>query len=276
MIYVMSDELFVERAKLAASVTTLYVSGCFGAPMTEYNKRRYMNNNSFNKAPNRQKLISAASPDTFGFDCICLIKAILWDWIANVNAVYGGATYKANGVPDFPVDGNANTKGLLDYCTEVSTDFSKIVPGEVLHNPGHAGIYIGDGLAIECTYRWKDGVQITAVANMGNNKKVANSRTWTEHGKLQWISYKKNVQQYSVVLDLVRYGSKGASVVLMQKLLNEWNMYDKAHFLTEDGVANTQTIKELRLYQDAQNLDADGVCGTKTWSALLGIEVTKL
>lgn len=272
---IMTDSKFVEMAKLAVSVPTLYVNGCFGAPMTDYNKKRYMNNTAFNKAPNRQKLIAAASPDTFGFDCICLIKAILWNWFADPNAIYGGAEYKAHGVPDFPVDGNAKTKGLLDYCTDVSTDFSKILPGEVLHIPGHAGIYLGDGLCAECTYRWKDGVQITAVANLGNNKKVANSRTWNEHGKLQWIEYKaKKDLQYSVILDIVRKGSEGASVLLAQKLLN--SELGEGYELTENGVCYNGMVAEIKDYQKRHGLEVDGVIGTKTWTALLGIEVTKL
>lgn len=271
---IMTNSKFVEMAKLAVSVPTLYVNGCFGAPMTDYNKKRYMNNTAFNKAPNRQKLIAAATPDTFGFDCINLIKGILYGWKADENAIYGGAEYKAHGVPDFPVDGNAKTKGLLDYCTDVSTDFSKILPGEVLHIPGHAGIYLGAGLCAECTYRWKDGVQITAVENMGNNAMVTNSRTWNEHGRLVWIDYleaKKDIQ-YSVILDIVRKGSEGASVSLAQTLLNA--AIDAG--LLVDGVCGTCTVKEIKTYQTLHGLDADGVIGTKTWSALLGIEVTKL
>lgn len=273
---IMTDSKFVETAKLAVSVPTLYVNGCFGAPMTDYNKKRYMNNTAFNKAPNRQKLIAAATPDTFGFDCICLVKSILWNWNADVNAVYGGATYKAHGVPDFPVDGNAKTKGLLDYCTNVSTDFSKILPGEVLHIPGHAGIYIGDGLCAECTYRWKDGVQITAVANMGNHATVKNSRTWNEHGRLVWIDYqeaKKDIQ-YSAILDIVRPYSEGASVLLAQKLLN--SELGEGYELFENGVCDNDMIVEIKDYQKRHGLQADGIVGVKTWSALLEIEVTKL
>lgn len=263
----MTDEKFLEMVQVALSVPTLYVNGCFGAPMTDYNKKRYMNNTAFNKAPSRQKLIKAATPDTFGFDCICLIKAILWDWIANAHAVYGGAKYEANGIPDF------TTEQMLDYCTEVSTDFSNIVPGEVLHIPGHAGIYIGNGLAAECTYRWKDGVQITAVANMGN-KDGYNARTWNEHGKLQWIEYASKVQQYEVIVDLVKKGSKGTSVALLQKLLNTW--LAEGYELDEDGIAGNKTIDALRTYQKLRKLGVDGIAGTKTWSSLLGIEVTKL
>lgn len=273
--YVMTANEFIGKAKLAASVSTLYIKGCFGAPMTEYNKKRYTNNNSYNAAPARKKLIEAADAETFGFDCVCLIKGILWDWIADPTMVYGGAKYKANGVPDFPVDPSRNFPGMMDYCDEVSQDFSNIVPGEVLHNPGHAGIYIGDGLAIEATARWKDGVQITAVANLGNNKKVANSRTWETHGKLTWIEYKKTPLkdlQYSATLDIVRPGSENASVAIVQNLLNA--KIDSGLDVT--GECDKYTTEAIKTYQTLYNLQADGIVGTKTWSALLGIEVVKI
>lgn len=174
---------FIETAKkIANEYKTLYIMGCFGAPMTSTNKKRYSNNNAYNKS--RASMINAASSDTFGFDCVCLIKGILWGWSGNTKAIYGGAAYCSNGVPDF------GTEGMLDYCDDVSTDFSNIVIGEVLYLKGHAGIYIGDGLAVECTPSWQNKVQITAVGNIG--KKVGyNTRTWKKHGKLKFIEYPK-------------------------------------------------------------------------------------
>ena len=55
---------------------------------------------------------------------------------------------------------------------------------------GHIGIYIGNGLAVECTPAWKNKVQITAVGNIGK-KTGYNTRTWTNHGKLNFIKYEK-------------------------------------------------------------------------------------
>lgn len=267
---VMTSEEFIEKAKLAASVPTLYIKGCFGAPMTDYNKKRYTNNNSYNKAPARKKLIEAADENTFGFDCVCLVKGILWGWKADTSQVYGGAAYKANGVPDFPVDPTKNSPGMMDYCTERSTDFSNIVPGEVLHNPGHAGIYIGDGLAIEATARWKDGVQITAVANLGNNKKVANSRTWQEHGKLQWVEYEKpsNLPTYELHIEQVRNGTSGPSTELCLDLLNTYFGTELSTLICDDNM-----VELIKDFQEENFLEADGIVGTKTWTALLGIKV---
>lgn len=180
---VMKSTDFVNIAKdIATKYKTLYIMGCFGSPMNNTNKNRYCNNHSYNKQAARTNKIKAASADTFGFDCVCLIKGILWGWKGNTGATYGGAVYNSNGVPDKSAD------QIMSYCSGVSTNFNNIVPGEIVHMAGHVGVYIGDGLAVECTPIWKDGVQITAVGNIGK-KSGYNTRTWVNHGKLNFIDY---------------------------------------------------------------------------------------
>ena len=122
---------FIEKLKLAESCKTLYVKGCFGAPMTAANKKRYTTNLSYNAG--RSGMINAATPDTFGFDCVCLIKGILWGWDGSVDLIYGGAKYKSNGVPDVGAD------GIVGYLKNVSTDFSTIQVGECVWTNGHVG-----------------------------------------------------------------------------------------------------------------------------------------
>ena len=79
MATVMKASEFVAKLKdVNANYKTLYVMGCFGAPMTAANKRRYTTNHSYNKQTARINYINAATTDTFGFDCVNLIKAILW------------------------------------------------------------------------------------------------------------------------------------------------------------------------------------------------------
>ena len=172
----------VSAAQATLLYKTLYVNGCFGAPMNNSNKQRYCNNTDYNKKPERTAKIMAASSDTFGFDCICFIKGLLWGWKGDTSKEYGGAVYQSNGVPDL------GTKGMLNVCLEISEDFSRIEIGEYLWMDGHCGIYIGNGKAIECTHRWDDGVQETYVFNIlgeSNNK----GRYWTKHGKLPYITY---------------------------------------------------------------------------------------
>lgn len=127
-------------------------------------------------------MINAASADTFGFDCVCLIKGILWGWNGDASKIYGGAGYVVNGVPDLGAD------QMIRVCSEVSTDFSRIVPGAAVWLSGHIGIYVGDGLVVECSPKWENCVQITALANLGE-KPGYNARKWTKWGKLPYIDY---------------------------------------------------------------------------------------
>lgn len=173
-------ELANKLKDIARNYKTLYVMGCFGAPMTASNKKRYTQNHSYNRQAARTAMINAASADTFGFDCVCLIKGVLWGWRGDKNAIYGGASYACNGVPDIGAD------TMITVCKNVSTDFSKIEIGEAVWMEGHIGVYVGDGLAVECTPRWDNKVQITAC-----NRSVSgyNRRNWTKHGRLPYVTY---------------------------------------------------------------------------------------
>lgn len=179
---IMNNKQFAEKAiDIAKNYKTLYVLGCFGAPITSSTVNRYIYNYAYNTG--RQWMIKDAAksnPTTFGFDCVCLIKGILWGWSGNKNANYGGAEYASNGVPDIGED------VMIAKCSNVSTNFSNIEIGEAVWMPGHIGIYVGNGLAVECTPKWNNCVQITAC-----NRTIAgyNRRDWTKHGKLPWISY---------------------------------------------------------------------------------------
>ncbi len=173
-------ELAARCLDVALNYKTLYVNGCFGAPMTEKNKTRYTQNTAYNRLPERTALINAASAETFGFDCVCFIKGILWGWNGTLDHVYGGAAYQANGVPDI----GENT--MIERCSAISKDFSAIEVGEAVWIDGHIGIYIGNGLAVECTPSWQDGVQITAC---NTRRRGFQRRNWTKHGKLPYVEY---------------------------------------------------------------------------------------
>lgn len=181
MAKVMNASDFVEKLiDVAQNYKTLYVMGCFGSPMTASNKARYTQNHSYNMQASRKKMINAATSDTFGFDCVNLIKGILWGWNGNLKSAYGGSKYRTNGVPD------VNANGMIALCSELSTNFNDIEVGEAVWCEGHIGVYIGNGLAVECTPAWKNQVQITAC----NCKKAGYpTRTWKKHGKLPYINY---------------------------------------------------------------------------------------
>lgn len=177
-----NTELVAKLIDIAKNYKTLYVMGCFGAPLNAANKTRYCNNHSYNKKAARQTMINSASADTFGFDCVNLIKGVLWGWNGDKTKTYGGAKYAVNGVPDISAD------GMIAKCLNVSTDFSHLEIGEAVWCPGHIGVYIGDGLAVECTPAWKNCVQITAC---NCTKAGYNRRNWKKHGKMPYITYEK-------------------------------------------------------------------------------------
>ena len=172
---------------IATKYKTLYVSGGWGQPATPANKTRAINQYQYNR--NIANKIRSATSDTFFFDCVCVIKAIFWGWSGNISHGNGGANYASNGVPD------VNDGTMFSMCSGQTTDFKNTPPeiGEAVWMAGHIGIYVGNGLAVECTPAWNDCVQITAVGNMGK-KAGYNTRTWTKHGKLPWVQYNGDTQ----------------------------------------------------------------------------------
>lgn len=260
-------ELAAMCKKVATEFKTLYVMGCFGAPMTAANKDRYTRNHSYNMDTVRTVMIKSATSDTFGFDCVCLIKAILWGWDGDMSHVYGGATYASNGVPDI------NADGMIAKCKDVSTDFTKIQVGEVLWMKGHIGVYIGNGLAVECTPAWKNCVQVTTVLNI----KSGTGHKWTKHGKLPYVSYAeasedKAASQTAVKpktksLPTLRPGDNGAMVEVLQNLLI-YNDYDCGPDGADGDYGKNTKAAVQKLQHNNDITPEDGICGPKTWPVL--------
>lgn len=209
----MTNIEMIEMLKLAASIKTLYVKGCFGAPLNNSNKERYSKNNSYNKKPARAKMINEASNDTFGFDCICLVKGILWGWNGDENARYGGASYEANNVPDSSIESM-----FKKHCHDQSDDFTSIEPGEFLIiGDSHCGVYIGEGMAIECTPKWDNCVQVTEVWNVC--KTSSKGRMWDAHAKINVLDYvnnQENLGECIVILD--HFPNEGEADFIKSKL----------------------------------------------------------
>lgn len=265
------QELAQAALDVAKNHKTLYVLGCIGAPMSESNKTVYLTRHcaSFNGRADRKPKIQAATSKTFGFDCVCLIKGLLWGWEGDASKAYGGAVYASNGVPDIDAD------FMINACSGVSTDFSNIQVGEALWLPGHIGIYVGNGLAVECTYRWKDGVQITAVHNIGT-KAGYNGRAWTKHGKLPYVTYDGQTETkpaetkkegYTMKMRTLRKGCKGEDVRALQILL-KGRGFDCGD---ADGIYGAKTEAAVRKYQESKKLTADGIAGPATMGSLLGV-----
>lgn len=231
-----AKELAAAAEAVAKNYKTLYVMGCFGAPMTTSNKARYIKHHSYNSNATRAAMINAATADTFGFDCVCFIKGLLWGWNGNKTHIYGGATYASNGVPDID-DGQ-----MISVCSDVSTNFNNIAVGEVVWMQGHIGIYIGNGLAVECTPKWKNNVQITAC---NCNKAGYNRRDWTKHGKLPYVKYteEKEAQNNETYYVQVAFKDRDKATAFMKQANAEG--FDAVIVDSNGAAVAAKTIDEM-------------------------------
>lgn len=178
----MTSESFVARAIAISKIKTAYLWGAFGAQINNALIDQKANQyHTWYTAARVKRFRGLVGKGYFAFDCVGLIKAILWGWVGS-SAPYGGAKYTANKVPD--VDANI----MMKMCKNQSMNFEKIKPAEVVWMQGHIGIYIGSGKVIECTPAWDDGVQMSACLNI---KRIdgLNGRVWTSHGELPWVDY---------------------------------------------------------------------------------------
>ena len=261
-------ELADKCRDLAMNYKTLYILGCFGAPMTAKNRKRYSTNRSYNAQADRMAKINAAGEDTFGFDCVCMIKGLLWGWRGDSGKVYGGAKYKSNGVPDVTAD------SMFRKCTEKTTDFSCMEVGEAVWCTGHIGIYIGDGLVVECTPKWADGVQITACNCAKTGYKT---RNWTKHGKLPYVSYgayslARLRQEVALVQEDAALPTLSTKenrvhilVCLAQKRLGTLG-FDVGE---ADGVFGPKTEGAVKAFQKSRGCEVTGKLDASTWNSLL-------
>lgn len=256
-----SSELAKIAIDIATKYKTLYVMGGFGAPLNAKSKKRYTTNHAYNKQPSRTEKIMNASADTFAFDCVCLFKGIVWGWNGDVNAVYGGAKYQSNGLPDVTI------RTIANGCKEVSSDFTKCEAGEVLWNDNysHFGICVGmvNGklCKVEATPGWADGVQLF---EMGKGNR------FTHHGKTSYIEYdtpkpEPTTETITFSVTAIEKGMKGDVVKPVQTILKGAGFYS----MDIDGSAGGGTDQAIRAWQKANKLTEDGVFGKACWEKFL-------
>jgi hypothetical protein len=180
----MTNQELVKRLQdIADNYKTVYMWGVFGSPVTSSiiasKANQYPSWYNANRQAQLRKLVGQGY---FAFDCVNLIKGVLWGWNGDSSKNNGGATYASNMVQDI----NADT--MITRCKDVSTDFSNIEVGEAVWMPGHIGVYVGNGKVIEATPSWGNKVQVTACGNIGPIPGL-NTRRWVRHGKLPYIRY---------------------------------------------------------------------------------------
>lgn len=182
----MNNIEFVKKLKeLEKSKRIIYAWGMQGQLITSGSIEQKRKQYPYWYTPDRVAKLLKVKNKKFGMDCSGMIKSILWGFNFNAKSYLGGASYTSNNVPDI------NSTQLISNCYNVSKDFKKIEIGCLVHKKGHVGIYIGDGLAIECTSKWDNSVLISGLKNlcmMYNGK----SREWEKWGYLPYIDYIKD------------------------------------------------------------------------------------
>lgn len=132
----------------------------------------------------------------YSADCWNMIKAAIWGDLTLPQHV-GEYWYLPGkyGLQDL------NGYQLVQACSDVSSDFTDITPGEYLStaNYDHAGVYIGEITTsagtynvVECTPKWANGIQFSWVDPDGTRRQRkggAISVYWAKHGKLPWVDY---------------------------------------------------------------------------------------
>ena len=250
--------------KIATEHKTVYAWGMFGTPITKSTvagkAKQYPYWYTENKINSVFAPIYRSNSLVWGFDCVGLVKGVLWGWNGDTSKVYGGAVYASNGVPDISAD------AMIGRCSNVSSNFDSIAIGEFLWMKGHCGVYIGNGQVVESTPQWVSGVQITNLS----------ARNWLKHGKLPYIVYDDKAQAEGVKstvkieLTVLQKGSKGSQVKTLQRLLKAFGYKgNDGKTLSIDGDFGSNTDFALRSYQQAKGLSVDGICGSNTWNALL-------
>lgn len=135
----------------------------------------------------------------FTWDCWNLWpKSIVWGWWENRTVGYHASYNASTGL------GDLTGSQIMAKCTDVSTDFSKLTPGEFLLSTdnGHAGAYIGEYIingkcynVVEATEGWKENKVIFSYVSSTGGRYIYKDGAkatigWAKHGKLSnWIDY---------------------------------------------------------------------------------------
>ena len=270
--YIMTGRTLAARVvDIAQRRKTIYMYACYGFQVTDKTiadkSRQNLNGWYTTKRVNMLKAVANQQPPTWGFDCVNLIKGILWGWTGDESKEKGGAVYAANGVPD------TNADGMIGRCRDVSSDFTSIDVGEAVWMSGHIGVYIGDGLAVECTPGWDNGVQITAVANLGSVDGF-HARKWTKHGKLPHVDYGEaqgndeadELPENALGRRILKKGCTGEDVRELQRLLIQLGF--SCGEAAADGEFGNDTLKAVLAFQAAARLEVDGQFGPASLAAL--------
>ncbi len=243
----MNNQVFINKLlDIVNNYKTIYAYGTWGQVLTNDIINSKTKQYSWWYTSSKQKeLKNLVGKGYYVFDCVGLIKGVLWGWSGN-GTRNGGAVYQSNGVPDL------SANGMINKCSNISTNFSNIEMGEAVWMDGHIGIYYKDNQVIECSPAFKNKVQITKLSQ----------RKWVKHGKLPYIKYTEN---FLPSRGYFKVGDSGANVQKIDEWFMKWipenvkgDYY--GNFTEKCTMALQQKGKDDGIYDDA----IDGCFGKKT------------
>lgn len=267
---VFTSEEFIKKLKWFTTLPNIYYSGKYWSQLNS--KGQWQN------------------------DCVLSVKSILWGFSADKNKFRGGTVYKSNGVADF------SCNGALNYCTNISTNFANLTPGEYLCMKGtkynHTGIYLGNNEVFEMTSCSAWGVKKAVISHIDSkgtrSYKGKNCLKWTYHAKLNYIDYTHAPVPMGQVAILQTTMNKqwncglavdnsfgpatakacrqhqltyGCNAPIMVKWL-QTRLKELGYSLAVDGSFGPDTKKKVIAFQKKMHLNPDAIVGEHTYKAL--------
>lgn len=174
---------FLLYARKAESRNNVYVLGGFGVVLKGKQLDRYTSNYEYNRDHAEKIRKAAENQPCFGFDCVGLIKGLLWGWNGNGAATYGGAKYNSNDVPDAGAD-----SFFKHYCHNMGKPTDWMTRGCILHKEGHVAIYLGEGIALESTRNGNGKIRRCNVKGVGNDPELP-TVAFEDWGLCNFIDY---------------------------------------------------------------------------------------
>lgn len=157
---------------------------------------------------------------------------------------------------------------------------SGMLPGDVLLNEvHHTAMFVGDGLEVEASVNERGGATGGQPGDQTGREILVRAyrNTYPWDCVLRYVGNGDPVpdvptgKPYNFTVHTVRRGSKGADVLLLQRLLRGMSFRDDDNVvLVRDGEFGEKTEQALRKFQKKYNLEVDGICGPASWGKMIG------
>ena len=240
--------MLADFCKEKAKAKSVYMWGEYGRPVTERTIAAKAKRYPLRYTEKRQaKLRNLVGKGYIGCDCGGLYKYFLWSDGGKAPLRYIKAT-------------DRNASGMYSSATERGkiSDMPEI-PGLILYMPGHCGVYVGDGYAVECTLgAFGDGIVRTPVRDRG----------WTHWLKMPEIDYREQAETAHILkktVDAVALRSEPSATK------------GKRHFYIPEGTLVT-VVRENAAEADGlvwDEIECDGVGGFCAGKYLRRVEIAK-